>query len=244
MKAKRKKSGLKQLLLVIIGTAILSPAFGQEKKTLVFDTFHGQNAKRGEIFNSLLAANSLATIEIDSTEITKSMLKGKYGLILFGPKEILKSEKQAVVKFIKSGGSILIIVDQERRTPLYGINDIISPFGIELTDDILSPHNCGAIAEKSEVCAERREIPYSGGRSVKGGHVISKVYMDGNYTHSAYVRTKKNGKIIVMGEAMAGIFMGTPTGVRLTGTKPSDTNYWGKDSKIFMKEICAFLVKE
>jgi len=243
MKAKKITSRLNQLLLVFIGTAILlSPSLGQEKKTLVFDTFHGQNAKRGELFNNLLPANTRATIEIDSTEITDCLLNGKHGLILFGPKELSKSEKQAVVDFIKSGGSLLLIFDAENRTPLYGINDIITPFGLELTGDTPYLHNCGAIAVESEVCAERRELPYSGGRSINGGNVISRVYMDGDYIHCAYVRTEKSGKIIVMSDAMAAIFMGRQDGIRLTGTKPADTRYWGKDSKIFMEEIFSFLV--
>jgi len=243
MIARRRVSMLNQLLLVIIGTAILlSPALGQEEKTLVFDTFHGQNARRGEIFNSLLLAKLPATIEIDSVKLDDTLLEGKHGLILFGPKELTKSEKQAVVEFIRSGGSLLLIFDAENRTPLYGINDIITPFGLELTGDTPYLHNCGAIAVKSEVCAERRELPYSGGRSINGGNVISRVYMDGDYIHCAYVRTEKRGKIIVMSDAMAAIFMGRPDGIRLTGTKPADTRYWGKDSKIFMEEILSFFV--
>ena len=69
--------------------------------------------------------------------------------------------------------------------------------------------------------------------------------MDGDYIHSAYVRSEKGGKIIVMSDGMAGLsyFMGTD-GIRLTGTKPADTKYWGKDGKIFMEEIFAFLLKE
>ena len=246
MKTRRQISCLNQLLLVIIGTTILlSSALGQEKKTLVFDTFHGQNPKNGKVFNNLLP-DSLSVIEIDSLEINDRVLEEKFGLIIYMPtKAFQDSEKQAIIAFIRSGGSLLLIFDEKRRTPLNGINDIISPFGIELTDDIPYIHNCGAIAEKNEVCAERRELPYSGGRSIKGGNVISKVYMEGDYVHCAYVRTNKNGKIIVMSDGMAGYnkFMGTD-GIRLTGTKPSDTKYWGQDGKIFMEEIFAFLLKE
>ena len=38
-------------------------------------------------------------------------------------------------------------------------------------------------------------------------------------------------------------FSGRADGVRFSGTKPSDTKYRGKDSRIFMQEIFAFLLK-
>lgn len=244
MKDTKKTFSFKSLLFTISFLILFLSVKGQEKKTIVFDDFHGQNPKNGKVFNSLLP-DSLSVIEIDSLEINDRVLEGKFGLIIFSPtKAFQDSEKQAIIAFIKSGGSLLLIFDEERRTPLNGINDIISPFGIELTDDTPYLHNCGAIAEKNEVCAERRELPYSGGRSIKGGNIISKVYMEGDYVHCAYVSTNRNGKIIVMSDGMAGLlyFMGTD-GIRLTGTKPSDTKYWGKDSKIFMEEILIFLTK-
>ncbi|AWX43701.1 hypothetical protein HME9304_00692 [Flagellimonas maritima] len=46
-----------------------------------------------------------------------------------------------------------------------------------------------------------------------------------------------------MADGMAALLMGTPSGKRLTGTKPENTNYWGKDSKIFMKEVLTFFLK-
>jgi hypothetical protein len=51
-------------------------------------------------------------------------------------------------------------------------------------------------------------------------------------------------KIIVMSDGMAGLLLGRPDGERFSGTGPSDSKYWGKDSRIFMQEILAFLLKE
>jgi hypothetical protein len=38
--------------------------------------------------------------------------------------------------------------------------------------------------------------------------------------------------------------MGRPDGERFHGTGPSDSKYWGKDSKIFMQEILKFLTED
>ncbi len=220
-------------------------AFGQEK-ILLFDTFHGQNAGNGQTFNSLLPTNSGSKIEISSNEINDSALKGKYGLVLFSPvKTFTDTEKQAVLNFLRSGGSLLLIFDEERRTPLasVGVNDLIVPFGMELTADAPVRHNSGAIADSSKIFAGKRELPYSGGRSIKGGSVISRVNYEGSYVHCAYLNLPAGGKIIVMSDGMAGLLLGGPDGERFSGTGPSDSKYWGKDSKIFMQEILEFLIQ-
>jgi hypothetical protein len=186
-----------------------------------------------------------ATINLSETIINDSVLWGQHALVLFSPtKPFTGSEKEAIVKYLKQGGSLLLIFDEERRTKLkeVGVNDFVTPFGIEFTGDIPARHNCGAIAEKNQVCKNRRELPYSGGRSIVGGEVISRVYEDGNYIHCAY-KTTGNGKIILMSDGMAGLLLGKKDGVRFSGSTPSDSRYWGADSEIFMKEILAFLVK-
>jgi hypothetical protein len=132
----------------------------------------------------------------------------------------------------------------KRRTKLteVGVNDFLKTFGVEFTDDAPVRHNCGAIAEKNRICSDRRELPYSGGRSIIGGEVVSRVNDEGNYIHCAYKPNGK-GKIILMSDGMAGLLMGSADGVRFSGTNPSDSKYWGKDSEVFMKEILIFLAE-
>jgi hypothetical protein len=247
MKTSNKTSHLIYFVaLVIIAYSSIVPTvvFGQNK-ILVFDTHHGQNPGNGETFNKLLPPNS-GSVEISSDIISKSVLKKKHSLIIFSPnKPFQDSEKQAIRKFLKSGGSMLLIFDEERRTPLnVGVNDFIRPFGMELTGNAPVRHNCGAIADSSEVCSGKREMPYSGGRSITGGKVISRVNDEGNYIHAAYTNLRRGGKLIVMSDGMAGLLMGMPNGERFSGTGPSDSKYWGKDSEIFMKEILKFLVQK
>jgi hypothetical protein len=218
----------------------------QQKMTLVFDSFHGQNPRNAEVFNGLLSADANASITVNDTEISDVTLKAKKALVIFSPtKAFSENEKRSIVQYLREGGSMLLIFDEERRTPLetVGVNDLIKPFGISLTENAPVPHNCGAVAQKSEVCSDKRELPYSGGRSIKGGAVISKVNDEGDFVHSAYMVLPANGKLIVMSDGMAGLLMGGPDGVRFSGTGPSDSKYWGKDSKIFMEEIFTFLLK-
>ena len=44
---------------------------------------------------------------------------------------------------------------------------------------------------------------------------------------------------------MATLFLGTPYGIRLTGVPydPTRTIYWGKDSRVFMEEVLAWVAR-
>lgn len=234
------------MLLSLAVTMFAAPLSAQEKKEIIFDSFHGQNPRNAEVFSGLLPKGAGATISVNTVEINDETLNDKEAIVLFSlTKPLTDAEKYALGKYLRSGGSMFLIFDEERRTPLdgIGINDVITPFGMSLTADAPVRHNCGAIAEKSDVCSGKRELPYSGGRSIKGGTVISKVNDEGDYVHSAYTVLPGNGKLIVMSDGMAGLLMGGSDGVRFSGTGPSDSKYWGKDSRVFMEEVFAFLLK-
>jgi hypothetical protein len=87
-----------------------------------------------------------------------------------------------------------------------------------------------------------RELPYSGGRAVEGGTPFGwQLDQAGaaGQTFAAFATPDGGGKVVVLGDAMATLLLGTPEGVRLTGVPrdPSRTTYWGKDSAIFMEEV-------
>lgn len=240
---KIKKCLVKLFCMLLVVSASVTLTHAQKTQKMVFDTFHGQNPKNATTFQGLLNARSHSEITASQQLITDSLLDGKHALILFSPtKPFGTDEKETIVRYLKKGGSLLLIFDEDRRTNLseVGINDFLKPFGLEFTGDAPVRHNCGAIAEKSRICKDRRELPYSGGRSIIGGEVVSRVYDEGNYIHCAYKKTGK-GKIILMSDGMAGLLMGSKDGVRFSGTNPSDSKYWGKDSEVFMKEILEFL---
>jgi hypothetical protein len=163
---------------------------------------------------------------------------------------ITPEEKAAIIAFVRAGGSLLLVMDENSRQDIgvVGANDLIEPFGLRLTGDTPYLHNTGAIAKAGAIHAADREVPYSGGRAVEGGdpfaHQLDK---EGRPAQPfAASKTLPNGaRIVVLAEGMASLFLGLPEGQRLTGP-PRDaqnTVYWGKDSAIFMQEIVAWLAK-
>lgn len=183
------------------------------------------------------------------TPITAEALKG-YRLLMLRAlsQEITADEAKAIIDFVKQGGSLLLIQDEERRQKLEvtKANDVLAPFGLRLTADTPYRHNTGGLAKKGAINAADREIPYSGGRAVEGGTPFAwQLDADGKPAQpfAAYTVVGTRGRVVVMGEGMASIFLGFPEGVRLS-PQPADgqTVYWGKDSGIFMEELLTWLI--
>jgi hypothetical protein len=213
------------------------------------DQAHGQEPlveEYGALATKLRA--ELAAIDWDGSG---TALKNCRLVLLRVPlQEIKPEERDAIVRFVRDGGSLLLAFDEERRAPLEKtrVNDVIAPFGLKLTADTEYLHNTGAIVKKGEISAADRELPFSGGRSVEGGTPFGwQLEKDGKpgQVFAAYTTIGTTGKVVVLSDAMVTLFLGTPDGVRLTGVprNPLLTTYWGKDSAIFMEELLTWLVK-
>jgi hypothetical protein len=218
-----------------------------DKPLLLFDRAHGHPAVFDRIKD---AAGKHAQFREATEPLTKETLAGVRVLYLRTPlTPFAAEEKKAVVQFLGEGGSMLLVVDEQQRTDIAstGVNDLIEPFGLEITADTEYLHNCGGIAKAGEINAADREIPYSGGRAVRGGTPFAyRLDAAGKPAEAfaTYKKLPKGGRVVVMGEAMASILLGALTGERLTGV-PRDarnTVYWGKDSEVFMDEVTAWLV--
>ena len=226
-----------------------SQAAGTSPVRIYADLAHGQNPLAPPY--TAIATKLGAEIVGRDAPITAEGLKGFRLLLLRTPlQEIKDGERAAIVAFVRQGGSLLLAFDEERRTPLAPtrVNDVIEPFGLKLTDDTPYLHNNGAIAKKGAINAADRELPFSGGRGVEGGTPFAwQLDKDGKPAQVFAVSTTvdKTGRVIVLADAMATLFLGRPEGVRLTGVPrdPSQTTYWGKDSAIFMEELVAWLIK-
>jgi hypothetical protein len=198
-----------------------------------------------------LAAKIDAEFVANNAPITAEGLKGYRLLMLRAPsKEITTDERDSIVAFVKGGGSLLLVLDEERRQPLATVraNEVIAPFGLKLTEDTPYLHNTGGIARKSDINAADRELPYSGGRAVEGGQAFAwQLDRDGKPAQpfAASTTVGARGRVVVMGEGMASLLMGEPQGVRLTGVSrdASQTTYWGKDSVVFMEELLTWLIR-
>jgi hypothetical protein len=213
------------------------------------DQAHGQ-APLPAPYGPIAIKLSAAIVAIE-TPATAAVLKGCRLLLLRVPlQEITLDERDTMVTFVREGGSLLLAFDEERRAPLETthVNDVIAPFGLKLTADTEYLHNTGAIVKKGDISSADRELPFSGGRAVEGGSPFGwQLDKSGGpgQVFAASTTVGKTGKVVVLSDAMATLFLGTPDGVRLTGVprNPLLTTYWGKDSAIFMEELLTWLIR-
>jgi hypothetical protein len=242
-------------MIKIIATTILWFATSQvqasspQSPVVLFDQTHGQGALRPPQIEA--SAKLGLTLRASTAPISAETLAGARLLWIGGPQSAFSAEEMAaVVDYVRRGGSLLVVVDESARHDLAktNVNKLIEPFGMQLTPDTEYLHNCGAIAKAGEINRSDREIPFSGGRAVEGGTPFAFQLDKGGKPAQPFAAWKKigGGRVIVMGEGMAALYLGTAQGVRLTGV-PRDfnrTTYWGKDTAAFMDEVLGWLVKQ
>ena len=229
-------------------------------KRLLFDLAHGQFQDKFVDpsyydyvipgYKEILARNGIEYVE-NKGEITSETLDGIGVVLILSPLAretqvpFTEVEKQSLVKYIQEGGSVIMLVDEEEYRVIldeYGANDITKPFGIELGDDLLGlPGNCGAVSFENEIFGGRREVPYSGSRSLKGG-IPASVCMEEGYLHASYVKLDNGGKLFVVAETMVGLLMVLPDGDRNVHNR-METRWWGKDSRLYMEEVIQWSLK-
>lgn len=237
-------------LLILVTTCILSFAtiLAAPRARVYYDLAHGEMAPGDAVQTEARALN----LEVTTGEgpISADRLKGVKLLYLRAPAlEFSTAERAAIVEFVHGGGSLLLVLDQEQRQSLAktGVNDLIAPFGLQLTPDTEYLHNCGAIAKSGVINKSDRELPYSGGRAVIGGTAFAwRLDREGKFAEpfAAYSQIGP-ARIIVLGEGMATLHLGTPEGERLSGipNDPVHTKYWGADSATFMTEVLSWLTE-
>jgi hypothetical protein len=218
---------------------------GPSRSRLVFDQAHGELPPPGQL--DAVARKLGLEIQTSAEPISSRALAGACMLYLRAPsKEFTDTETEAIVAFVKGGGALLLVLDEERRQSLEKtrVNNLISPFGMRLTPDTEYLHNAGGVAKAGEINKADREVPFSGGRAVEGGTPFAfQLDKEGKPSQpfGAYKRLETGGRIVVLGEGMASLFLGDPNGVRLSGSLSNLTPYWGKDSAVFMEEVLAWL---
>jgi hypothetical protein len=214
-------------------------------KTIYFDRAHGEAPWPPQMTE--VGKRVGYKLEPGSGPITAEALAGSQLLYFRAPNKALQeSEKQAIISFVKAGGSLLLVLDEEQRQKLavVGVNDVIEPFGLKLSGDTPRIVNTGAIAKAGEINKADREVPYDGGRQVFGGTPFAyQLDSEGKpaQPYAAYSKLDNGGRIVVMGEGMASLFLGVPEAVRLT-VQPTNPKWWGKDSMIFMEEVLSWLL--
>lgn len=239
----------RMLLVAAIGLCLMRPepfrAQAPNRVRLLFDQAHGEQPPPDQ--QQAIVKKLELEVQLLSEPVTTTALKGGRILYLRAPsQEFTATETEAIVTFVNGGGSLLLVLDEERRQSLEKtrVNGLIGPFGMKLTPDNEYIHNTGAVARAGEINKTDREVPFSGGRAVEGGTAFAfQLDRDGKPSHpfGAYKRLDNGGRIVVLGEGMASLFLGESGAVRLSGSLNNLTSYWGKDSAIFMEEVLTWL---
>ncbi len=166
-----------------------------------------------------------------------------------GGSRLTPGEADMLVEFIKRGGSLLVVIDEENRTPSYdgGLARVLDHFGLGFTQDTEYLHNCGALAKAGVINQADRELPYSGGRAVSGGTPFAwRLDAQGACAEvfAAWVSVEGGGRVVALAEGMAYLGMGTADAERLSGVfrDPARTTYWGGDARVFIDEVRAWLM--
>jgi hypothetical protein len=243
----KRTCALLAVLSLLFAETDLLGGVEQARTRLVFDQAHGEQPPPSQL--EPLAKKLGLELQTSAGPITAATLEGARILYLRAPSgEFTDAEAAAIVAFVKSGGSLLLVLDEERRQSLERtrVNSLISPFGMRLTPDTEYFHNTGAVVKAGEINKADRNVPFSGGRAVEGGAAFA-YQLDKNgkpaQPFGAFARVNTGGRVVVLGEGMASLFLGDPGAVRLSGDQKNITPYWGSDSAIFMEEVIAWLAE-
>jgi hypothetical protein len=236
-------------LALALAFAAPFPALAQTRPRLLYDRAHGENAPNPPML--ALAERLGIDLATSTAPVTAEALAGVRVFYMRAPSTTIgPEERAAIVAFVRGGGSLLLVMDENTRQDIavVGANDLIEPFGLRLTPDTPYLHKTGAIAKAGEIHAADREVPYSGGRAVEGGTPFAfQLDKDGKPAQpfAASARLDNGARVVVMAEGMASLFLGVAEGQRLTGPPrdAANTVYWGKDSTVFMQEVLAWLIR-
>jgi hypothetical protein len=235
---------MKCFSIAVLAALLSSSAASAQSPPRICADPHGQAPPAA--YTPIAAKLGAEIVRLAAPVTAGSLERCRVLLMQLPSQEIKADEREAIVGFVNAGGSLLVALDEERRAPLEPtrINDLIAEFDIKLTADTEYLHNTGAIAKQGPINAADRELPFSGGRAVEGGTPFAwQLDRDGKARQAFAAFAAPCGKVVVLGDAMATLLLGTPDGVRLTGVPrdPSQTRYWGKDSAIFMEELLTWL---
>ncbi len=247
---------MRKFVVFTILSVLLMLTSQAQKKVVLMDisleersAYLGVNPQMFDQYLHLVEERLGATFVLnEDQEITSQKLKEADVLIIISTlsgtnpkKSRTATEKQAIVNYVNSGGRLIIFADEARRMDLeaFGVNDIITPFGMEIGPDLPYSGNAGAISFPGAFIKGRYELPYSGSRSLTGGIPISVMNAPGGHVHGAYVELNNGGKVAAFGETMVALFMG---GVSMPRPDGSVITWAGKDDKQFMEELIGWML--
>jgi hypothetical protein len=118
------------------------------------------------------------------------------------------SEVSAISKYIASGGSLFLVMDQNVWSTLEqtNVNDLIRPFGLQFGAE--SPDSLAGGHTKAGLITDKRlKISYHGARTVTGGTPFCFNDRSDADPFGTFLEVKNGGKIVVMGDGMVSLYM-------------------------------------
>src|SRR5688500_6234015 len=120
--------GLTATLALALGAPHTTQA--QDRPKILYDRAHGENPPVPGM--AAIAERLGLDVVVGTTPITSAALSGMRVLYLRAPSTpIAPEEKAAIVAFVRAGGSLLLVMDENSRQDIgvVGANDLIEPFG-------------------------------------------------------------------------------------------------------------------
>ncbi len=221
---------MKHIILIpilIVNSAVMLSAQSVERKySIHVDVAHGQtfwndpaamtkgagqdSAVARDLTNQLReTASSLdAFVNFLKSEITTEGLASTDLLFIHMPSAQYSSDEvAAIAQYVQQGGSLFLVLDVDSWSTLEqtNVNDIIKPFDIQFGQDS-SDSLSGGYTTPSAVVSKKMDVIYHGGRLLEGGTAFC-FNRQSDEAFGTYQVTEGGGKVIVMGDGMASLYM-------------------------------------
>ena len=237
------------LILIVDSIIMLSAQSVESKYSIHVDVAHGQtfwndpaamtkrsgqdSAVARDLTNQLReTASSLdASVDFLRSEITTEGLVSTDLLFIHMPSaQYSNNEVVAIEQYVQQGGSLFLVLDVDSWSTLEqtNVNDIIKPFDIQFGQDS-SDSLSGGYTTPSAVVSKKMDVIYHGGRLLEGGTAFC-FNRQSDEAFGTYQVTENGGKVIVMGDGMASLYM----------TEWEGANY---PTQQFMTEVVQWLLK-
>lgn len=148
-------------------------------------------------------------------EITTEELSDTDLLFIHVPSSAYSDEEvTAITNFLEEGGSLFLAMEVDYWSTLeqVNVNDILRPFGIQYGSGNLNT-DVGGLTREGLITEQELKITYHAARIVNGGTPFAFSNGPEAATFGSFVELGSGGKIIVMGDAMASLYMNSWQGV-------------------------------
>ena len=231
---KAMKHLVTSVILTIVFIPILFAQADNNKRQVYLDIGHGQkfwnnpqemvenaggHLERAKYLKDQMEVTSAAvgaSISYLKPEITAQKLDDCDLLFIHTPSaQYSKEEVDAIIKYVRNGGSLFLIMDADYWTDLEktNVNDIVSPFGFQFGGNSADTLSGGHAKVGGPITKDPLKVIYHGARTLSGGTPFC-FSNQSQEPFGAYKDLEDGGKIVVMGDGMVSLYMTSWAGVK------------------------------